>query len=163
MKPLLTNLVESLPEDLIPDAQTWWIGLSADDRDDLSRLCDARKEVFLFETFSDGDDRPKVTGGKFIPHDDAVGFSEWGEDYFQYLLDHPELVLVFEPQMRTFHIGCSRHIAARRCFVAGVVTDTFRCPFDSDRCLMHSLLNGRSTVKLRPLRSGRVIASKRTI
>jgi len=153
MESLPPNLVDSLPAEIHSDAAAWWQGLTPDDRDELVRLCDARKDVFLFETFS-GEDRPKVTGGKFIPHDDAWGLSEWGADYFQHLLDHPELMIVFDPTKRTFHIGCSRHREARRCFATGELVESFVCPFEAAQCLMHALLAGRKAVKLRPIRQG---------
>lgn len=146
-----SNLTDSIPDALLDDAKQWWTALSESDRDELTLLCDSRRELFLFETFS-GDDAPKVTGGKFIPHDNAFGIDDWGEDYFQHLLDHPELMIVYDTELRTFHIGCSRHIDARRCFVAGRMSNTFQCPFDSSVCLMHKIRNNRDSISLRPLR-----------
>ncbi len=151
MESLPSTLVDSLPPSLVPEAESWWQSLGPQDRGEVSRLCDGRKDLFLFETFSEGEDKPRVTGGKFIPHDDAFGLGEWGEDYFQHLLDHPELMIVFEPERREFRIGCSRHVAARRCFVDGEIDASFQCPFKSDRCLMRDILAERHSVKLRPL------------
>lgn len=70
----------------------------------------------------------------FIPHDDAWGLSEWGPGYFEHLLQHPEMVLLWEPAERTFHIGCTRHSAARACLESGRVPREFACPFDSRSC-----------------------------
>ena len=67
MESLPTTLADSLPSELIGDAESWWETLEAADRDELQRLCDSRKNLFLFETFSDADDKPEITGGKFIP------------------------------------------------------------------------------------------------
>ncbi len=148
--PLPTNLSDSIPDALIGDAERWWHSLNDDDRCELTSLCDSRREVFLFETFS-GEDAPKVSGGKFIPHDNAFGINDWGEDYFQHLLDHPELIIVFEPKLRTFHIGCSRHADARRCFVDGGISNDFKCPYGVTECLMHKMLRERNSLELRPI------------
>lgn len=145
------NLIESIPPPLRPDARAWWESLGESERDELALLCDSRREIFLFETFSE-DDSPAVTGGRFIPHDDAFGIDDWGEDYFQHLLDHPELVIAFDPASRTFHLGCSRHVDARRCFAKGEIRHPFNCPFGSRECLMHQILGDRTSVSLRPLR-----------
>ncbi len=148
---LPSSLIDSIPSVLLADAQRWWFSLSDSDRSELKMLCDSRREIFLFETFSGDDDSPKVTGGKFIPHDHAFGINDWGEDYFQHLLDHPELMIVYDPELRTFHIGCSRHITARRCFAEGMVSDQFRCPFDSPECVMHKIVNNRPCMEIRPI------------
>ncbi|QDU93630.1 hypothetical protein [Lignipirellula cremea] len=148
--PLPANLTDSIPHSLLGDAERWWGGLDEADRDELALLCDSRKDIFLFETFS-ADDGPRVTGGKFLPHDNAFGIDDWGADYFQHLLDHPELMIVYDRELRTFHIGCSRHSDARRCFVEGRVPADFPCPFHADACLMHKLRGDRKAVKLQPL------------
>ena len=149
-QPLPKNLADSIPEQLADDALRWWQSLEHAERDELNRLCDARREIFLFETLPDAN-APNVEGGKFIPHDDASGFDEWGADYFQHLLDHPELVIVFDPDQRTFHIGCSRHVNARKCFVNGTIAGSFQCPFKTDDCLQHKIRRNRASVGLRPL------------
>ena len=150
MNPIPATLANSLPDELVADAESWWQTLGSADRDELQRLCDARKNLFLFETFSDSDEKPEITGGKFIPGANEFGIDDWGEDYFQHLLDHPELMIVHDPTQRTFHIGCSRHIDARRCFVEGSVSETLNCPFTKQHCLMHTLLGDRPAVNLRP-------------
>ncbi|MFO1020439.1 MAG: hypothetical protein U0903_07055 [Planctomycetales bacterium] len=139
----------SIPDDLMADAVTWWQQLSDKDRDDLQQLCDSRKELFLFETFSREEPSPRIIGGKFIPHDDAFGTSEWQEDYFQYLLDNPELMIAYEPVFRTFHIGCSRHLSARECFAMGQIPEGFACPFEAADCLMTKILAHRPSVGLK--------------
>ena len=149
-QPLPQNLADSIPDQFSDDAIRWWQSLTETERKELTQLCDARREIFLFETFSDPDS-PKVTGGKFIPHDDAVGFDEWGEDYFQHLLDHPELMIVYDAELRTFHVGCSRHVEARRCFTNGTISTSFNCPFRTHDCLQHKIRQNRPTVRLRPL------------
>lgn len=150
MDSLPNTLVDSLPAELVGDAESWWLTLADSDRCELQRLCDSRKNLFLFETFSEAETQPKITGGKFIPGANEFGVADWGEDYFQHLLDHPELMIVHDPTHRTFHIGCSRHIEARQCFVDGKVSRSFTCPFAADHCLMHAILGDRDSVNLRP-------------
>ncbi|PQO47632.1 hypothetical protein [Blastopirellula marina] len=139
-----------MPTELLADAQAWWAQLPAADRNELIELCDARKEIFLFETFSD-ESASLVEGGKYLPHDDAFGIDEWGEDYFQHLLDHPELVIIYEPELRTFHIGCSRHRDAWRCLAAGKIAAGFACPFGDAHCRTLQILGRRGELALRPL------------
>lgn len=153
MQPIPPNLLGSLPPDLAADASQWWDGLTDEARTELVELCDARKEIFLFETFSE-DHADLVTGGKFLPHDDAFGIDEWGEDYFQHLLDHPELVIVYDAELRTFHIGCSRHPIARACLAKGEIAADFVCPFAQGDCRMRKILGQKAKVALRPLTVG---------
>ena len=81
MESLPTTLVDSLPSELVGDAKTWWESLEESDREELQRLCDSRKNLFLFETFSDAETKPEITGGKFIRGANAFGVDDWGEDY----------------------------------------------------------------------------------
>ncbi|TWT38454.1 hypothetical protein [Blastopirellula retiformator] len=114
MQPIPPNLLGSLPPNLAADASRWWDSLSDD----------ARKEIFLFETFSE-EHADLVTGGKFLPHDDA--------------------------EQRTFHIGCSQHPAARACLAKGEIAADFACPFADGDCRMRKILGSRKIVALRPL------------
>jgi len=140
MNPIPTTLAESLPSELRSEAESWWQALADADRNELTRLCDARKNLFLFETFSNPDNSPEATDGKFIPSANEFGVEHWDEDYFQHLLDHPELMILHDPAHRTFHIGCSPHTDARRCFVDGAVSKSFGCPFGAQQCSVYKLL-----------------------
>jgi hypothetical protein len=151
MSELPSSIRKSIPDHLLAEAVTWWRGLAEADRVELVRLCDARKEAFLFETFSIVDDNPRVTGGKFLPHDDTLGRNEWGEEYFDTLLSNAELMIVHNPTQRTFHIGCSRHPHARQCFQTGCIPTTFECPFHSEVCLMKQITGENSSIGLRPI------------
>lgn len=144
-----SSLRDSLPAHLVADAENWWADLKDDDRIELVRLCDSRKEIFLFETLDPSKDNAKITGGKFLPHDDGFGIQEWGEDWFDSLLSNPELMIVYDPEIRTFHIGCNRHAAARDCFRHGTISHGFQCPFSDDACLMEQIRKKRSSVGLR--------------
>jgi len=72
---------------------------------------------------------------------DQVG--RWDEDRFDYYPNHPELVIVWDSERRTFHIGCVAHAAARACWMSGVIPADFSCPFGRSDCLMDPML-GRS-------------------
>ena len=56
---------------------------------------------------------PAVQGGRFVSSDDD-GREEWTPGYFEHLLQHPDLVLAYEPPHRVFYI-CTQHAAARAC------------------------------------------------
>ena len=127
------------------EINTWWLSLSDDARDEVARLCDERLDRCFFGIVADDRDHivPKVNGGKFVPGDDAWGYDEWGPSYFEHLLEHPELVLIFDPTQRTFHTGCIRHADARACWQDGAVPQGFECPFTSAACLMTPLKGRR--------------------
>jgi hypothetical protein len=112
----------------------------------MARLCDERTESCFFGVVADERDHvvPKVRGGRFIPDDDSWGFDECGLSYFDHLVAHPELVLVWDPSDRTFHTGCTRHSLAQACWSNGEVPGNFTCPFGGrSECLMHPLLGRR--------------------
>ena len=111
----------------------WWEALSADNQAEHAILCDLRQDDF----FGPEADAPRVRGGRFIPHDDAWGFAEWGPEWFDHLLAHPEVVQAMVP--RTFHI-CTLHPAARAALAAGHIPTDFTCPFASAECPMRRLL-----------------------
>ncbi|MEL6109868.1 MAG: hypothetical protein AAFU85_27985, partial [Planctomycetota bacterium] len=73
MHSLPATLVDSLPAELVGDAKAWCETLDESDRDELQQLCDARKNLFLFETFSGSETKPEITGGTFIPGANAFG------------------------------------------------------------------------------------------
>jgi len=114
-------------------------------------LWDERPEVSFFGPQRDDagsldgwEQLPRVTGGKFMPHDDD-GRSDWGPGYFEHLLQHPELVLAYDPPHRTFYIGCTLHAAARACLTAGSVPREFLCPLGSAACPLQPLRGSRLT------------------
>lgn len=107
-----SDLLAALPSGADKIAKHWWESLSEADRQRVSGMWDERLEVKFFtpQSSSDGEadtweEVPKVIGGRFVPADDSTGLAEWGPGYFEHLLQHPELVLAWEPQRRTFHIG----------------------------------------------------------
>jgi hypothetical protein len=124
----------------------WWGGLDDEARADVARLCDERADACFFGVVADERDHivPKVRGGRFVADDDAWGFDEWGPSYFEHLIEHPELVLVWDPPERTFHTGCTRHPLAQACWSSGAVPPDFACPLaNGSTCLMRPLAGRR--------------------
>jgi hypothetical protein len=142
---LPADLLSALPDGSEPVATAWWATLRDEDRNRIAELWDERVEVRFFTPQEDEqgcqdhwDAVPTVKGGRFMPSDDD-GRGEWQPGYFEHLLQHPELVLAYEPEHRVFHIGCTQHEAARRCLREGQVPREFECPFKREDCYLHSL------------------------
>lgn len=149
MVELPTDLMAALPESAAPVVQQWWASLTEANRQQVAGFWDQRLEVVFFAPqldeagrLDDWEQIPTVVGGRFVPPDDAWGLSEWGPGYFEHLLQHPELVLVWEPVRRVFHIGCTQHMAARVCLVSGYVPVDFQCPLGSGVCPLQALRGG---------------------
>ena len=145
-----SDLIAALPQGSESVARDWWSTLSDDDRRQIAGLWDERLEVKFFTPQrseagrqDDWEHVPDVEGGRFIPSDDARGLKEWGPGYFEHLLQHPELVLVWEPERRTFHIGCVQHPAAQQCWKVGEIPPEFTCPLDLSTCPLLSLRSSR--------------------
>jgi hypothetical protein len=143
------DLLAAIPTASEPVARDWWAALSDAERGQVAGLWDDRREVHFFSPQADDaecldawEQVPEVQGGRFLPRDDAWGLSEWGPGYFEHLLQHPELVLIWEPAERTFHIGCTRHADARACLESGRVPTDFVCPLDSASCPLEPLSSG---------------------
>ena len=139
-----------VPHESSPVIERWWDTLDEADRQTVARLWDERLEIYFFTPRADEagqldawEQAPRVRGGRFVPHDDAWGLAEGGPEYFEYLLDHPELVLLWQPAIRVFHIGCTRHPAARACLTAGAVPVDFACPVESPACPLRPLRGAR--------------------
>ena len=119
MTDIPADLLTSLPPGSEPVAKAWWDTLSSDDRQRIAQMWDERLEVRFFTPQEDEhgctdkwDAVPQVKGGRFVPSDDD-GRDDWQPGYFEHLLQHPELVLAFDPTNLTFHNGCTQHHAAR--------------------------------------------------
>jgi hypothetical protein len=124
-------------------ASAWWAGLSSASREEVTALCDPGQDRFFGPADAGA---PQVVGGRFVPHDDAWGFAEWGPGWFDHLMEHPEVMLADVIVVRTFHI-CTRHPAARAAAAAGHLPADFVCPLESTGCPMRRLLDavpGRS-------------------
>jgi hypothetical protein len=154
MHPFPPDLLTSLPEGSAQVAEQWWASLSDADRQRIAGLWDERLEVRFFVPQADisghvdeWDQVLSVQGGRFVSSDDD-GKAEWFPGYFEHLLQHPELVLAYEPPRRVFYI-CTQHTAARACTQAGAVPVGFVCPLGDVSCpllpLRGASLNKRST------------------
>jgi hypothetical protein len=148
------DLLAAIPADASDVARKWWATLSADDQSRVAQLWDERYEVEFFAPQPDDagavdrwEQVPAVHGGRFVPTDDD-GRGEWAPGYFEYLLQHPELVVAYDPTLRTFHIGCTQHAAARKCLTDGEVPASFECPLGQIGCPLRPL-RGASLTKLR--------------
>jgi hypothetical protein len=135
------QLLQGLPPDTQQAVVSWWSSLTEDNRRMVATLCDERQEKCFFGLIPVDADReaPVVLGGRFVPHDDAAGWAEWHAEYFDHLLNNPELVLVDAPVVRTFHI-CTAHTAAREALAAGRIPADFFCPLGSPDCPLRRLL-----------------------
>lgn len=150
MDQLPVDLLASLSEGARPVAECWWASLSAADRQRIAGLWDERLEVCFFAPQSDPagsvdtwEQVPAVQGGRFVPSDDD-GRGEWAPGYFEHLLQHPELVLAYEPPRRVFYI-CTQHPAAQACVAAGVIPVEFVCPLTEPSCPLLALRGARLT------------------
>jgi hypothetical protein len=116
--------------------QGWWQKLPEDTRSEVATLWDKRQDECFFGVTSQEPDTaaPKVIGGRFVPRDDAAGWAEWHEEYFKYLLNHPEITIHIPHVIRTFFIGCSHHAAVRTILESGRVPADFRCLIGSSEC-----------------------------
>lgn len=160
MDELPPDLLAALPAGAGPVAQRWWASLTETDRRRVAGLWDERLEVSFFSPQADADgcvdewdQVPAVSGGRFVPSDND-GRTEWSPGYFEHLLQHPELVLAYEPPTRTFHIGCTRHAAARACLSAGGVPAGFTCPVGARPCPLLPLRGASLTYGAHQTRCG---------
>ena len=140
MDDLPADLRSALPDGTIAIAEGWWAALPEEDRQKIIGLWDERLEVRFFSPQMDDGGHldawekvPHVKGGQFA-RPDSDGREEWMLGYFEHLLQHPELMLAYEPIHRTFHIGCTRHAAARKCIADGRIPLGFVCPVATSEC-----------------------------
>ena len=137
-----SDLLAVLPEGTASLAERWWATLSEAERRRIAGLWDKRLEACLFSPQADAtgcidgwEQVPAVRGGRFVPHENDVQ-EECGPEFFERILEDPNLVLAYEAAHRTFHIGCTKHEAARACMASGLVPAEFVCPGNSDSCPM---------------------------
>jgi len=76
-----------------------------------------------------------------VPSDDD-GRREWLLGYFEHLLQHPELVLAYEPTQQVFYV-CTLHADARACVAEGFVPPEFVCPLAEVACPLLALRGAR--------------------
>jgi hypothetical protein len=146
------DLLAVLPKGTASVAEQWWASLSESERLRISGLWDERLEVCFFSPQADAagcvdgwEQVPVVRGGRFVPRDKDVQ-QERGAEFIERLLSDPNLVLAYESPHRTFHIGCTKHEAARACIASGFVPVDFVCPGRSISCPLLPLRGSRLTL-----------------
>src|SRR5262249_40274035 len=73
----------------------WWSRLTQTARVGLVAAGDDAREERFFGRVADAQEQPPVViGGRFVPHDDAWGCEEWKQEYYEYLVEHPEVVVM---------------------------------------------------------------------
>ena len=127
----------------------WWATLSEAHRVEVARLCDRRADSCFFGVVADESELPEVERG-LCEEDDVRPVGEWQPDYFEYLLNHPELVLIWDETARTFHVGCTAHVEAQACWQRRSVPCDFRCPFARNDCLMRPFAGRRLRRRVAP-------------
>ena len=128
MNPVPTQLVEVLTGKDVQTAHEWWHLLAEEQQAELVTLYDSRKD-------SCGVRSNQITilvDGELLRDDDEADTDDWA-DFFEYMLDHPEVFPPYVPFDRTFVIGClySRHGVH---LVVEAASTGFICPFNSPVC-----------------------------
>lgn len=161
MQAVPRNLTDAFAEVDRRIVEAWWTTLADEARDEIARLCDERLEACFFGIVTDDDGSvPKVRGGRFVPPDeDSAHFDEWAPGYFEHLLAHPELVVIYDLNEGKFHLGCTRHPAAQACWLDAHVPVNFTCPFEKTGCLMRPLV-GRAIRRARACRYSNAAITK---
>jgi hypothetical protein len=95
-------LLTSVPEGSRAAVLVWWAGLHPGDREEVAGLCDERWEECFFGPAADP---PEVRGGRFLAPDDAWQFAAWADDWREYLVEHPDVVITAGFRSRTFRDG----------------------------------------------------------
>lgn len=140
--PLPETLLASLSTDERIAVQAWWAGLPAPAQQELALSWDARAATCGFSLVDDGagaqwQEMPIQIGARFLPADEQDDGEDWNVDFYEYLINNPELGIHFNG--RTFHI-CTAHPAARVVLRVGAIPAAFKCPLAEVTCPMHRLL-----------------------
>jgi hypothetical protein len=138
------HLLAGLEPTEVEVVRAWWLKLPETNQSELITLCNRNESSF----FDSSDDSgavgvPKVIGGQFVSEKDTRGWQKWRAELFDYLVCHPEISA--EPLViRTFHIGCARHLSLVRMKEAVIARLALNCPFGSETCPIQMLM-GRLT------------------
>jgi len=138
MTPIPPHLTRAFAEVDQRAIAEWWAALDEDHRAEVARLCDRRADSCFFGVVADASQLPEVERG-LCDEDDVRPVQEWAPAHFEYLLNHPELVLIWDQTERTFHTGCTAHRDARACWSNGSVPRDFACPVGRNDCLMRPM------------------------
>jgi hypothetical protein len=127
MYPVPDQLVEGLSKTHAHIADKWWHRLAEDERAVLLALYDPRQDSCEVKSR-----RITILVDSSLLSDDEADTDDWA-DFYEYMLDHPEVFPPFDPCFRTFLIGCldSRHGGHP---VVTAASSGFVCPFNSPFC-----------------------------
>src|SRR5688572_12708436 len=78
--------------------QQWWDRLTDSDRQLLVAAYDKRWDECFFGPIPDGEAVPTVIGGRYLANDDVWCFSEWETDWREYLVEHPDVPVMWRFQ-----------------------------------------------------------------
>jgi hypothetical protein len=140
------RIMTTLPEDFLvkctpterEQVLAWWDSLSGNSQSDVRVLLDRRHDSLAYvygrndtgelawHTIPFVDDELPI-------EDDTANENEWQLDYFQHLLDHPELSIENDVVVRTFHI-CTQHHSAILARKTGSLDQSFRCSDGNSNC-----------------------------
>jgi hypothetical protein len=96
-------LLAPVPEESRAAVFAWWAGLHPVAREEIAGLCDERWEGCFFGPAAD--DPPDICGGRFLAADDAWQFAAWEDDWREYLVEHPDVVIAAGFRSRCFRDG----------------------------------------------------------
>jgi hypothetical protein len=127
MNPVPTRLVEGLSDEDVQIAHEWWNLLAEQQQAKLATLYDSRGDSCRVRWKQ----IPILMDSELL-RDDEADMDDWA-DFFEYMLDHPEVFPPYVPFDRTFVIGClySKHGGH---LVVEADSSGFLCPFNSPVC-----------------------------
>jgi hypothetical protein len=127
MKLVPSQLVEGLSDRDAQVAETWWCVLTYNDQAELCTLYDPHQDSCRVRSTQ----ITILVNGELLC-DDEEDTDDWA-DFYEYMLDHPEVFPPSVPIDRTFVIGClnSKHGVH---WVVEEASVGFLCPFNSPVC-----------------------------
>ena len=139
------KLIMTVSEKEVNAVEEWWNNLTKDNQKELRKLFDEKRECGMIPLEKEARREERQSKqiaiiGKFETSKNNNTNKEWHEDMYEYLVAHPEAIILveqFEPL--TFHI-CTFHEKARQVLKNGIVPDDFLCPFKDHNCLMRKIL-----------------------
>lgn len=147
MKPIPNVLIDELsPSETRAAVQLWWAKLTDEIQNEIIRMCDIRQDFCSFVSDEDESGQfqwhslPILIKGRFVEEGEAQKNDDWTMDLYEYLINHPEVTLLSQFKIHTFHI-CTSNEKVREALKAGIIHTNFMCPLDSQGCLMDKILH----------------------
>jgi hypothetical protein len=127
MNPVPTQLVEELSHEDVQIAHEWWNSLAEEQQAKLATLYDSRRDSCRVRS-----KQITILVDSELLRDDEADTDDWA-DFYEYMLDHPEVFPPHVPFHRTFVIGCfsSKHGGH---LVVEAASSGFLCMFNSPVC-----------------------------